>query len=104
MESLGFRVDPVNGVAFSKREIHVPIARNSERAWTFERRSLHRCSFRSCCCLAGSGVGFNDAGIDVQPANPLIAQIANQKIAVFGKDKTMWLAKLRLGAWTAVAA
>src|SRR6185312_17342286 len=48
--------------------------------------------------------GFDDSGIQMQPPDPLIADIANQECAVAVEQNAVRLVQLGLGARPAVAA
>src|SRR6185369_17413212 len=103
MIRLGLRVDPVNRVALAQCKIQIAIRGAHDGTRSDHRRSHHRCAFRSPLRLTRSGIRLDDSRIQMQPADAMVPDVADQHGAVAIEHDAVRLIELCPYARTAVA-
>ena len=81
-----------------------PSGVSTMRARAVHGRPGERSTLRSRACLRRSRVSLDDSGVEMQFADAVIGQIADQQIAVAIANDAVRLAKLGFGAGASVAA
>src|SRR5437867_1356400 len=78
VERLCRSIDAENGVSFAKRQIEITVRRRLERPRTIVQSTVDRRALGSGFDLAGPGVGFDNSGIEVQPPDAMVADVADE--------------------------
>src|SRR2546422_198202 len=97
-------VDPVDRVALAQREIHIAAAVHGERARPVERSPTQRRAIRCRASLARARIRLDDAGAQVDAADAMIADVADQEAALRIEGQAVRHSQRCGRGWTAVAA
>ena len=98
MQRLGPPVDAQDRVAFAQRQIQIAIGGDRHRPRAAQRGAADRRLVGRVGGLASARVGLDDAGVEMQPADPLVADVADQEGAVAIEHDAVRLTQLRLHA------
>ena len=104
MQRLRRRIDPVDRVSLPQREIEIAVRRERHCPRTVERRAADWRAVGRRRGGAGAGVGLDDARVEMEAPDPVVADVADEERAVTIEDDAVRLAELRVRAGPAVAA
>src|SRR5579864_413342 len=86
MNNPGPHVDAVYRVAFAQHQVHVAARVERHRARTIKRRALERSAIRRWLSLARSREGVDQAGLHIDPADAVIADVGDIEPGAAGID------------------
>src|SRR5207248_10016046 len=87
-------------VAFAQREKQIAVRREGDRPRSVERRAGERRAVRRRLRFACSRMGCDRAGLQIQPSNAMVADVADQQAAIAIDRDAVRLTELRLRAGT----
>src|SRR5262249_12821125 len=96
-------IDAVNRVAFAKGQIELSTAVERDGPWSIQRRAFERCAVWRRLALAGSCEGVDPARREIDLANAVIPDVADQQAATRVDRDAGRLPQLRCRRRTAIS-